>query len=135
MSRTSLVIEIGDSGGSGPQIQRPSPRSLEAAALGSGPEQVILRAPHLSPEGPLGLTASAGGKWDYLGPRILPKVLHSPHLLSGSSVSLHLSPKEVQRLCCQGTQGKACGVRGPGAWAGEERAPAKQLEKAEVSHQ
>lgn len=93
------------------------------------------RAHPLSPAGPLGLRGSAGGKWGYLGPRILPKVLHSPHLLSGSSVSLHSTPKEVQRLYCQGTQGRACGVRGPGAWAGEERVLAKQLEKAEVSHQ
>lgn len=93
------------------------------------------RAPPLSSGGPLGFTGSAGGRWGYLGPRILPKLLHSPHFLSGSSVFLHLAPKEVQWLCYQGTQGRAGGVRGLMAWAGEERTLVRQLEKAEVSHQ
>ena len=89
------------------------------------------RHPPLSPAGLLGLTESAGRTWGYLDPRILPKLLYSPHLLSGSSVSPHLVPKEVQWLCYQGTLGRVDGVRGPMAWACEE----KQLEKAEVSHQ
>ena len=93
------------------------------------------RPPSLSSAGPLGLTESAGGRWGSLGPRILPKLLCSLLLLSGSSVALHLAPKEVQWLGYQGTPGRVGGVRPPEAWAGEERAPVRRLEKAEVSHQ
>jgi hypothetical protein len=75
---------------------------------------------------PLGLTASAGGRWGCLGPRVFPKPLHSPHSLSGNSVSLHLAPKEVQQLCYQGTQGRVGVVRDPVAWVGEEKVLVRQ---------
>ena len=80
----------GDWDGSQPAFlgpgSRPSPQSLKAQEW---KEVFPTQAPFSESSRPTWAHRSAGERWGSLGPRILPKLLCSLRLLSGSSVARH----------------------------------------------